>query len=181
MDQESVRGQGQLICCTRHCGKCLACLDGLSVVSKCNMLEILPPSCICLDGCWMLLKHSDLCRKKKKKSVYWVIAPMLLYLTGLSEGFHQAGISEAKWAVEVFEPAAQAYRLNNPSSTVFTDDCNVLLRMVMNVSRVWQLLFSHFCVIKCFFQWNIVVHRHSVHCSYCRHTATVWWFLRYSF
>ncbi|XP_040842199.1 DNA (cytosine-5)-methyltransferase 1 isoform X3 [Ochotona curzoniae] len=50
---------------------------------------------------------------------------------GLSEGFHQAGISETMWAVEMWEPAAQAFRLNNPESTVFTEDCNVLLKLVM--------------------------------------------------
>lgn len=52
---------------------------------------------------------------------------------GLSEGFHQAEISESKWAIEAFEPAAQAYRLNFPGATVFTDDCNHLLRLVMDV------------------------------------------------
>lgn len=50
---------------------------------------------------------------------------------GLSEGFHQAGISETLWAIEMWEPAAQAFRLNNPDSTVFTEDCNVLLKLVM--------------------------------------------------
>ncbi|XP_048198152.1 DNA (cytosine-5)-methyltransferase 1 isoform X2 [Perognathus longimembris pacificus] len=50
---------------------------------------------------------------------------------GLSEGFHQAGISETLWAIEMWEPAAQAFRLNNPASTVFTEDCNVLLKLVM--------------------------------------------------
>ncbi|XP_035299384.1 DNA (cytosine-5)-methyltransferase 1 isoform X5 [Cricetulus griseus] len=50
---------------------------------------------------------------------------------GLSEGFHQAGISETLWAIEMWDPAAQAFRLNNPSSTVFTEDCNVLLKLVM--------------------------------------------------
>uniref|UniRef100_A0A8C3UIA6 DNA (cytosine-5)-methyltransferase n=1 Tax=Catharus ustulatus TaxID=91951 RepID=A0A8C3UIA6_CATUS len=50
---------------------------------------------------------------------------------GLSEGFHQAGVSETLWAVEMWEPAAQAFRLNNPGSTVFTEDCNVLLKLVM--------------------------------------------------
>ena len=49
---------------------------------------------------------------------------------GFSEGFHQSGVGETKWAIEVFEPAAQAYRLNNPGATVFTDDCNLLLKMV---------------------------------------------------
>ncbi|NXH62632.1 DNMT1 methyltransferase, partial [Rhabdornis inornatus] len=50
---------------------------------------------------------------------------------GLSEGFHQAGVSETLWAIEMWEPAAQAFRLNNPGTTVFTEDCNVLLKLVM--------------------------------------------------
>ncbi|XP_055457303.1 DNA (cytosine-5)-methyltransferase 1 [Psammomys obesus] len=50
---------------------------------------------------------------------------------GLSEGFHQAGISETLWAIEMWDPAAQAFRLNNPGATVFTEDCNVLLKLVM--------------------------------------------------
>uniref|UniRef100_A0A287CVP0 DNA (cytosine-5)-methyltransferase n=1 Tax=Ictidomys tridecemlineatus TaxID=43179 RepID=A0A287CVP0_ICTTR len=50
---------------------------------------------------------------------------------GLSEGFHQAGVSETLWAIEMWDPAAQAFRLNNPHSTVFTEDCNVLLKLVM--------------------------------------------------
>ncbi|XP_049981417.1 DNA (cytosine-5)-methyltransferase 1 isoform X4 [Alexandromys fortis] len=51
---------------------------------------------------------------------------------GLSEGFHQAGISETLWAIEMWDPAAQAFRLNNPGTTVFTEDCNVLLKLVMS-------------------------------------------------
>ncbi|XP_054016177.1 DNA (cytosine-5)-methyltransferase 1-like isoform X1 [Hylaeus anthracinus] len=51
---------------------------------------------------------------------------------GLSEGFHQAGISENCWAIEKEEPAAFAYRLNNSKATVFTEDCNVLLKKVMD-------------------------------------------------
>ena len=43
-------------------------------------------------------------------------------------------MSESKWAIEAFEPAALAYRLNFPNATVFTDDCNGLLRLVMDVS-----------------------------------------------
>lgn len=50
---------------------------------------------------------------------------------GLSEGFHQAGVAESCWAIEVFEPAANAFKLNNPNATVFTDDCNLLLTMAM--------------------------------------------------
>ena len=55
-------------------------------------------------------------------------------ILGLSEGFHQAGIAESRWAIEKEEPAAQAFRLNNPGSTVFSEDCNLLLKLVMDVS-----------------------------------------------
>lgn len=51
---------------------------------------------------------------------------------GLSEGFHQAGVAESCWAIEVFDPAANAFKLNNPEATVFTDDCNLLLKMAMD-------------------------------------------------
>ena len=52
---------------------------------------------------------------------------------GLSQGFHQSGIAETCWAIEKEEPAAQAFRLNNPNAAVFTDDCNLLLQQVMEV------------------------------------------------
>nr|XP_034181295.1 DNA (cytosine-5)-methyltransferase 1-like isoform X2 [Osmia lignaria] len=51
---------------------------------------------------------------------------------GLSEGLHQADVAENLWAIEKEEPAAYAYRLNNPNTTVFTEDCNTLLQKVMN-------------------------------------------------
>lgn len=57
-----------------------------------------------------------------------------MYVIGLSEGLRQAGIVDNQWAIEKDEPAACAYRLNNPNTTVFCEDCNVLLRKVMNVS-----------------------------------------------
>ncbi|XP_004704949.1 DNA (cytosine-5)-methyltransferase 1-like [Echinops telfairi] len=50
---------------------------------------------------------------------------------GLSEGFHQEGMLETLWAIEMWEPTAQAFRLNNPGSTVFMEDCNLLLKLVM--------------------------------------------------
>uniref|UniRef100_A0A7N6AY15 DNA (cytosine-5)-methyltransferase n=1 Tax=Anabas testudineus TaxID=64144 RepID=A0A7N6AY15_ANATE len=58
---------------------------------------------------------------------------------GLSEGFHQAGISETLWAIEMWEPAAQAFRLNNPGTTVFTEDCNILLKLVMSGEKTNSL------------------------------------------
>jgi DNA (cytosine-5)-methyltransferase 1 len=52
---------------------------------------------------------------------------------GLSEGLHQSGVAETCWAVEKEEAAAHAFRLNNPECTVFTEDCNHLLKLAMNV------------------------------------------------
>ncbi|UYV62934.1 DNMT1 [Cordylochernes scorpioides] len=43
-----------------------------------------------------------------------------------------AGLADTRWAVEKEEPAAHAFRLNFPDATVFTDDCNILLKMVMD-------------------------------------------------
>lgn len=54
---------------------------------------------------------------------------------GLTEGFHQSGVAEAVWAIEKDEAAAQAFRLNYPKATVFTDDCNILLKLVMDGTR----------------------------------------------
>ncbi|GIY34057.1 hypothetical protein CDAR_419951 [Caerostris darwini] len=51
---------------------------------------------------------------------------------GLSQGFHAAGITESRWAIEKEEAAAQAFRLNFPDCAVFTEDCNYLLRLVMD-------------------------------------------------
>ncbi|KOX77963.1 DNA (cytosine-5)-methyltransferase PliMCI [Melipona quadrifasciata] len=51
---------------------------------------------------------------------------------GLSDGLRQAGIIDNRWAIEKDEPAACAYRLNNPNTTVFCEDCNILLRKVMS-------------------------------------------------
>ncbi|OAD57514.1 DNA (cytosine-5)-methyltransferase 1 [Eufriesea mexicana] len=47
-------------------------------------------------------------------------------------GLHQAGVAETLWAIEKETPAAFAYRLNNPNTTVFTEDCNVLLKKVID-------------------------------------------------
>jgi hypothetical protein len=44
---------------------------------------------------------------------------------------YQAGVADSHWAIEVCEPAANAFKKNNPKCTVFTDDCNVLLKKVM--------------------------------------------------
>lgn len=50
-----------------------------------------------------------------------------------------SGVSETLWAIEMWEPAAQAFRLNNPGTTVFTEDCNVLLKLVMSGEKANSL------------------------------------------
>ncbi|KAL6501336.1 Class I-like SAM-binding methyltransferase superfamily [Orobanche hederae] len=50
---------------------------------------------------------------------------------GLSEGLEQAGVSLTKWAIEYEEAAGDAFRLNHPGSLVFVNNCNVILRAVM--------------------------------------------------
>ncbi|KFK31662.1 dna (cytosine-5)-methyltransferase [Arabis alpina] len=50
---------------------------------------------------------------------------------GLSHGLEQAGVSATKWAIEYEEPAGQAFRQNHPESTVFVNNCNVILRAIM--------------------------------------------------
>lgn len=53
--------------------------------------------------------------------------------------FPMAEVSETLWAIEMWEPAAQAFRLNNPGTTVFTEDCNVLLKLVMSGEKTNSL------------------------------------------
>lgn len=54
---------------------------------------------------------------------------------GLSEGLHQAGVAECKWAIENVEAASHAYSLNNKSCIVFNEDCNALLKTVMSGAK----------------------------------------------
>ncbi|CAH8337110.1 unnamed protein product [Eruca vesicaria subsp. sativa] len=50
---------------------------------------------------------------------------------GLSQGLEQAGVSETKWAIEYEKPAGEAFRKNHPETKVFVDNCNVILRAIM--------------------------------------------------
>lgn len=51
---------------------------------------------------------------------------------GLSEGLHQSGIADTKWAIECDPLAAQAFRINNPDAAVFSDDCNAILKLAID-------------------------------------------------
>ncbi|KAJ7517728.1 hypothetical protein O6H91_21G038100 [Diphasiastrum complanatum] len=50
---------------------------------------------------------------------------------GLSEGLQQSGASFTKWAIEYEHPAAEAFKVNHPQAEVFCENCNVILRSIM--------------------------------------------------
>ncbi|KAJ3669874.1 hypothetical protein LUZ60_010198 [Juncus effusus] len=50
---------------------------------------------------------------------------------GLSEGLQQSGASFTKWAIEYEQPAGEAFLENHPEASVFIDNCNVILRAIM--------------------------------------------------
>ncbi|EOA12790.1 hypothetical protein CARUB_v10025739mg [Capsella rubella] len=91
------------------------------------------------------IKDDTLLRKKKGKGVEGetesgIVKPKEMRLAtldifagcgGLSQGLEKAGVSDTKWAIEYEEPAGQAFRQNHPASTVFVDNCNVILRAIM--------------------------------------------------
>ena len=60
---------------------------------------------------------------------------------GLSEGVHQSGVAETKWAIEFDPYAAQAFERNNPHAKVFCNDCSVLLRV--------STVLSQYCTAGC--------------------------------
>ncbi|KAL5720779.1 DNA (cytosine-5-)-methyltransferase [Ranunculus cassubicifolius] len=50
---------------------------------------------------------------------------------GLSEGLQKSGVTSTKWAIEYEEPAGEAFDLNHPDALMFVDNCNVILRAIM--------------------------------------------------
>nr|ALB00264.1 DNA (cytosine-5)-methyltransferase [Tigriopus japonicus] len=51
---------------------------------------------------------------------------------GLSVGLEQSGVSLPLWAIENSEAPAIAFKLSNPDCTVFHEDCNAILKNVMD-------------------------------------------------
>eukprot|EP00983_Pelagomonas_calceolata_P102572 1158821-Pelagomonas_calceolata.AAC.5 len=73
---------------------------------------------------------------------------------GLSEGMHQAGVAQSRWAIEYEQPAADAFKLNYPDAKVFCNNCNVLLMVrgamvvpppVCTCHSYWVLFSSRGC------------------------------------
>ncbi|KAJ7970086.1 DNA (cytosine-5)-methyltransferase [Quillaja saponaria] len=50
---------------------------------------------------------------------------------GLSEGLQHSGVSLTKWAIEYEKNAGDAFKLNHPEALMFINNCNVILRAVM--------------------------------------------------
>ncbi|KAL5240708.1 hypothetical protein ACI65C_008118 [Semiaphis heraclei] len=50
---------------------------------------------------------------------------------GLSKGLEDSGLVISNWAIECDEKAAEAFKLNNPESTVFVEDTNHLLKLAI--------------------------------------------------
>ncbi|KAK1393137.1 DNA (cytosine-5)-methyltransferase [Heracleum sosnowskyi] len=51
---------------------------------------------------------------------------------GLSEGLQQSGVCTTKWAIEYEEAAGDAFKLNHPEATMFINNCNVILKAIMD-------------------------------------------------
>ncbi|XP_052148425.1 DNA (cytosine-5)-methyltransferase 1A [Oryza glaberrima] len=51
---------------------------------------------------------------------------------GLSEGLQRSGVSLTKWAIEYEEPAGDAFGENHPEAAVFVENCNVILKAIMD-------------------------------------------------
>uniref|UniRef100_A0A7N0T469 DNA (cytosine-5)-methyltransferase n=1 Tax=Kalanchoe fedtschenkoi TaxID=63787 RepID=A0A7N0T469_KALFE len=72
--------------------------------------------------------ETDIC---KPKNHHLATLDIFAGCGGLSEGLQQAGASITKWAIEYEEPAGNAFKLNHPESLMFINNCNVILRAVM--------------------------------------------------
>lgn len=53
---------------------------------------------------------------------------------GLSAGLGQAGVANHKWAIDFWEPSADAYRENYPGAKVYNKECNDFLKQAMDGS-----------------------------------------------
>uniref|UniRef100_K3ZQ11 DNA (cytosine-5)-methyltransferase n=1 Tax=Setaria italica TaxID=4555 RepID=K3ZQ11_SETIT len=86
-------------------------------------------------------KGKQICETDHVDSGKWVDVPKENRLAtldifagcgGLSEGLQQAGVSFTKWSIEYEEPAGEAFSKNHPEAVVFVDNCNVILKAIMD-------------------------------------------------
>jgi DNA (cytosine-5)-methyltransferase 1 len=50
---------------------------------------------------------------------------------GLSRGLHESGVTQLRWAIEFWQPSAEALKKNNPDCEVMIEECNWLLSKAM--------------------------------------------------
>jgi DNA (cytosine-5)-methyltransferase 1 len=65
--------------------------------------------------------------KEEQQSEKLAAMDMFAGCGGLSEGMHQAGAVETKWAIEFDKEAAAAFQMNNPNAKVYALNINSLL------------------------------------------------------
>jgi hypothetical protein len=59
----------------------------------------------------------------------------------------QAGVAVSKWAIEYEQPAADAFKLNNPEAAVFCNNCNAILVVRTAWFTVCTALAAHMSVM----------------------------------
>lgn len=93
---------------------------------------------------------------------------------GLSEGLHRAGAARTKWAIEYEQPAAEAFKLNNPNATTWCCNCNVLLAAAMSKAGA-----ADFCdasdEVRCSRHGNPCKILLQLRCSVCMHCCLREW------
>ena len=77
--------------------------------------------------------EKDLCALPKVKKLRCL--DIFAGAGGLSCGLHQAKIAETYWAIEFDESAAKAFKQNNPNTLVFNEDCNILLKEIIEAEK----------------------------------------------
>ncbi len=96
------------------------------------MFEVIRNCQICKDN--LIFPIHMITKKYSKRIIRNLFVTIFCKLfSGLTEGLHQAGVAECRWAIEKDAAAAHAFRRNYPSATVFTEDCNKLLNRIINV------------------------------------------------
>lgn len=50
---------------------------------------------------------------------------------GLSNGLEMSGVATARWAIETWADAAEAFKMNHPQAKVYNEDCSLLLKRIM--------------------------------------------------
>jgi hypothetical protein len=109
---------------------------------------------------WHMHVHQkDLC------SMYTLSAAYILLNRAVLPHDLQAGVAVSKWAIEYEQPAADAFKLNNPEAAVFCNNCNAIL--VVSGSLAAYTYWSTSCLPRS------ASCRPPLHCL-CDDTSAIW-------